>query len=413
MILGSMIAAAVAGALALPAAGIGGGPASAGRGADTPPAAASTNPLVSLAGDGFAAIGDIFHAVPVLGPLATGIAADAFCAVGSVPLFGDVTKASVSKFDKDTQQGNGCTSSTGSASTGSASTGSGSSGSGSLPSFPPLSSGKPSLSSGKPSNGSLTIKSTSSNSTTVSGMAGTPASDHGGNTSNSTGASISTQPTPPSSTVSSSADHSSASADHSSASDHGSSADHTSGADHTSSTNHVSTSDHTSATDHTSAADHTSATGHAAAPTSSSAGKHVTAAQDVTFPAGKFELRQGSGDNQNCLVKGIGSAAVPGPCDAAAAWIYQSSAGELHPATDSAACLLAASKNLEMVTVNSCASATTWTKHWYLSGTRRLFVRDTDEHGSWRFLGAPGALVVGGVDQRNIPAVPVWSFPGA
>jgi hypothetical protein len=25
--------------------------------------------------------------------------------------------------------------------------------------------------------------------------------------------------------------------------------------------------------------------------------------------------------------------------------------------------------------------------------------------------GAPGALVVGGVDQPDIPAVPVWTFP--
>jgi hypothetical protein len=107
------------------------------------------------------------------------------------------------------------------------------------------------------------------------------------------------------------------------------------------------------------------------------------------------------------------ASAVPGRCDPSAAWVYQSAAGELHPATDSAACLIAPSKNLDMVTIGSCASATPWTKHWYLSGTRRLFVRDTDEHGSWRFLGAPGALVVGGVDQHDLPAVPVWSFPAA
>ena len=52
MILGTMIAAAMAGALALPAVGTA---AAAGRGVDTtPPAAASTNPLLSLVGAGFA-----------------------------------------------------------------------------------------------------------------------------------------------------------------------------------------------------------------------------------------------------------------------------------------------------------------------------------------------------------------------
>jgi hypothetical protein len=183
--------------------------------------------------------------------------------------------------------------------------------------------------------------------------------------------------------------------------------------DHPGASDHAGASDHPGASDHASAADHLSASDHGAASTSSgsSAGKH--AAQTASFPSGRFQLRQGTSGSESCLVKGPSSAAVPGPCDPAAAWIYQSSTGELHPATDNAACLVAPSTNLDMVAVGSCSSATSWAKHWYLSGTHRLFVRDTSEHGSWRFLGAPGALVVGGVDQRDVPAVPVWSLPAA
>src|ERR1700733_4880730 len=117
MILGPMIAAAMAGALALPAVGTA---TAAGRGVDTPPpAAASTNPLLSLVGAGFAAIGDAMHAVPILGPLATDVGEGAFCAAEFVPVVGDVAKASVNKFDKDQKQGNGCASGSSSGSSGS------------------------------------------------------------------------------------------------------------------------------------------------------------------------------------------------------------------------------------------------------------------------------------------------------
>jgi hypothetical protein len=458
MILGTMIAAAMAGALALPVAGTG---ATAARGTDTPP---SANPLLSLVGAGFAAIGDAMHAVPILGPLATDVGESAFCAAEFVPVVGDVAKASVNKFDKDQKQGNACSSagsagssggsagSAGSAggsagsSTGSAGSSSGSS-AGSADSSGKSTSGKStsgrstsgrstsgrsssdrstadrstSAGMGSSSTGSPSI-SASGNSTSLPGIS-EPGST--GNTSNdnagaSTGASTSSSmpskpsmPSTSSSSSSSSSDHTSGSdhsstADHTSGSDHTSGTDHTPGADHTAGGGHTPGADHTSGTDHTSSADHTSGVAHGPASTSSSSAKHV--AQTATFPNGRFQLRQAGGD---CLVKGAGSAAVPGPCDAAAAWTYQSSSGELHPAMDSGACLLAATKELEMVSVSSCTAARSWTSHWYLSGTRRLFVRDTDEHDSWRFLGAPGALVVGGVDQRNIPAVPVWSFPAA
>jgi hypothetical protein len=420
MILGTMIAAAMAGALALPVAGTG---ATAARGTDTPP---SANPLLSLVGAGFAAIGDAMHAVPILGPLATDVGESAFCAAEFVPVVGDVAKASVNKFDKDQKQGNACSSAGSAGSSGGSAGSAGKSTSGrssSDRSSSDRSTADRSTSAGmgSSSTGSPSI-SASGNSTSLPGIS-EPGST--GNTSNdnagaSTGASTSSSmpskpsmPSTSSSSSSSSSDHTSGSdhsstADHTSGSDHTSGTDHTPGADHTAGGGHTPGADHTSGTDHTSSADHTSGVAHGPASTSSSSAKHV--AQTATFPNGRFQLRQAGGD---CLVKGAGSAAVPGPCDAAAAWTYQSSSGELHPAMDSGACLLAATKELEMVSVSSCTAARSWTSHWYLSGTRRLFVRDTDEHDSWRFLGAPGALVVGGVDQRNIPAVPVWSFPAA
>ena len=64
MFWGPMISVAMAGALALPASGM-----AAGRTADIPP---STDPISSIVGLGLSAIGDVFHAVPILGPLATG-----------------------------------------------------------------------------------------------------------------------------------------------------------------------------------------------------------------------------------------------------------------------------------------------------------------------------------------------------
>ncbi len=350
MILGPMIAAAMAGALALPAVGTA---TAGGRGVDTPPApppaAASTNPLLSLVGAGFAAIGDAMHAVPILGPLAADVGEGAFCAAEFVPVVGDVAKASVNKFDKDQKQGNGCASGSSSGSSTGSSTGSSSTGSAA---------------------GSAAGKSSSTGSSAGK-------SSQGGSLSLNVGLSG------------------------------------TSGSGHASATDHTSAADHSGASDHAAKSDHPGASAHGSASTSSgsSAAKH--AAQTASFPSGRFQLRQGTGGNESCLVKGSSSAAIPGPCDPASAWIYQSSTGELHPATDSAECLVAPSTNLDMVAVSSCSSATSWAKHWYLSGTHRLFVRDTSEHGSWRFLGAPGALVVGGVDQRDVPAVPVWSLPAA
>jgi hypothetical protein len=404
MILGSMVAAALAGALALPVAGTG---SVAGRNADTPPpsanAAVSANPLVSLVGAGFAAIGDLAHAVPILGPLGTNVAEHAFCAVNDVPLIGAVTKASTDKFDKDQQQGNGCASGTSATSPTrksspgkpgsgkSSSTGPGSIGPGSSGTAPAGSSAA------SPPAGSLTIptSSTSPSSSLPSGSAGS-GSGPSGNTASRAGAST--------------ASAGSTAAPLSRASDHTSTPDHKSASDHTAAPDHKSASDHSSASDHKSAtADAGKSKAAALASKAAPAGK--AAMQAVTFPAGRFQLRQGSGPNETCLIAGSGTTAVPGPCDATAAWTYQS--GELHPAASSGACLVAATKELEMVSISSCSTAKSWTSHWYLSGTRRLYVRDTDEHGSWRFLGAPGALVVGGVSQRNLPAVPVWNLPTA
>jgi hypothetical protein len=356
-----MIAAAMAGTLVLPAAGAG---AAIEHGSDTPPplsnASLSTNPLFSLAGDGFAAIGDLMHAVPILGPLAAGVAEAAFCAANFVPVVGAVTKASVNKFDKDQKQGNGCASSTSSAGSSTSSASAATSPSGSSTGSSSPSGTLPSISSPATHH----HHSPSSISTIASTGAGSTATDHGTGTG------------------------------HSTATDHSIPADHNA----------------TTATDHgtAGATDH----GMGSALSSSSADKHI--AQDVTFPKHPFQLRQGGGDTVNCLVQGgaMGTA-VPGPCDAAAAWVYQSDTGELHPAADGAACLIAPTKDLNMVTIRSCTSAISWARHWYLSGTRRLFVRDADEHDSWRFLGAPGALVVGGVSQRSVAAVPVWSFPAA
>ena len=315
MILGPMIAVAMASALALPATSV---VASKAGAAQTPPPAASTNPLVSLAGAGFAVIGDLMHAVPILGPLSTDIAAGAFCAAGFIPVIGDVTKASVSKFDKDQKQGNGCESS-----------------------------GSPFAPGGSSSAGS--------------------SSSAGKSTSGST------------------------------ASD----------ADHTSDTHRTSDANHTSDTDHTSGADHTSATDHGGA----SSGKHASGT--VAFPDRQFQLRRDSGGKQECLVKATGSSAGYGSCDAAAAWTFQFSSGELHPVDDSATCLVASTKEFEAVTVGSCTGVTPWTSHWYLSASHRLYVRDADDHDNWRYLGAHDALVVGGVSPREFPALPVWTFAAA
>jgi hypothetical protein len=340
MILGPMIAAAMAGALALPVAGTGR--------ADTPPPAApaSTNPLVALAGDGFAAIGDIFHAVPILGPLATGVAEHAFCAAEYIPVAGAVAKASVKKFDNDQNQGGVC------------------------------SQGMSSSTSPSATSGSSDTASTGGSSATGTGGAttGTAKPSSGSDSGAAT------------------------SADHSAASDHTSTADHASASDHPAAANHPAAADHPAAPDH-------AAAGHGAAAAS---GKH--AAQVIAFPSGRFQLRQPGG---NCLVKGGGATAEPGTCDAASAWVYQTDTGELHPATDSATCLLAPTKNLEMISIASCASAASWAKHWYLSNNYRLYVRDTSDNGTWRFLGAPGALVVGGADERSISAIPSWTLPAA
>jgi hypothetical protein len=392
MILGSMAAAALAGSLVLPVAGAG---SSAGRGADTPPssvnATLSANPLVSLIGAGFAAIGDLGHAVPVLGPIASSAAEHAFCAANDIPFVGAVTKASTDKFDKDQQQSSGCATGTSTDTRSSSKSSADNKSSADKSSAGTLSAGSPGSSPGS----SLTI---STSNAFMPGSSGQAASGSTGNTGGSTAA-----------PASATSDHASA-FDHHSTSDHSAPSDHTPASDHSALSDHKPTSDHSAPADHSATSDHPAS---AAATTKSKAapvGK-ATTQQAATFPKGRFQLRQGTGANETCLVMGIAMSAVPGPCDASAAWTYQS--GELHPATDSAACLIAAAKDLEMISVGSCATAKSWTSHWYLSGTRRLFVRDTDEHGSWRFLGAPGALVVGGVSQRNLPAVPIWSFPSA
>jgi hypothetical protein len=103
---------------------------------------------------------------------------------------------------------------------------------------------------------------------------------------------------------------------------------------------------------------------------------------------------------------------VYGPCDAAAAWTFQFSTGELRPAGDEGTCLVASAKDFGTVSVSSCSGVTPWTSHWYVSQTHRLFVRDADDHDSWRYLGAHDALVVGSVTSRDFPALPVWTFAG-
>jgi hypothetical protein len=430
MILGPMIAAAMAGALALPVAGTG---ATASRGTDTTPtttaapgaasspaaasAPASSNPLasladglVSLAGAGFAAIGDVGHAVPILGPLATGVAEHVFCAAESIPVAGAVAKASVNKFDKDQSQGDACASATPTGSTASttSTTSTGGASSGKAP-------WRHSFKHSSPADSSSLGASPSGSS--PMGAPSTGAASTGGS---SIGLPMGAPPAGAASTgpaATAPSDHTSP-ADHTSLTDHASASDHApASSDHSSALVHMPTSDHAPASDHTSSSDHGPMPGHSATsdhkPASASSASGKVVAQDVTFPKHPFQLRQGSGSNENCLVKGSAGTAAPGPCDASAAWIYQAATGELHPATDSVACLIAPSKDLEMVSVSSCTSALSWARHWYLSGTRRLYVRDADEHDSWRFLGAPGALVVGGVEQRNVPAVPVWSFPAA
>jgi len=323
MFWGPMISVAMAGALALPATGL-----AAGRTADAPP---STDPVSSIVGLGLSAIGDVFHAVPILGPLATGAAEQVVCAARAVPVFGGAAKAAVNDFDKDQKQKGQCAEGT-----------SATSGIGGTATTPAFGTGAAQGSASAGIGG-------------LGGDNGSPASDAG---------------------VQGSSEQSGSPA---------SAADRTtsSGTDHASGMNRASGADR--------------------APT------------EISFPKGRFQIRHGGEDD--CLVEGPSAGdvatALPGRCDAAATWAYQTGTGELHPADDSAICLVSPEKNLEMITVQPCVSAKSWTRHWYLSGTRRLFVRDSDEHGSWRFLGAPGALVVGGVDQRDVPAVPVWTFPAA
>jgi hypothetical protein len=340
MILESMIAAAMAGALALPVASAGGSAGTARHAADTPPPAAATNPLLALAGAGFAAIGDLANAVPIVGPLATGIAEGVVCATESIPLFGLLATATVNKYASDQKQKSACA-----ASGNASSSSSGPSSSGPAPSRPAPSGAAPS---GTASSGAAP-SGTASSGPAPSTATGSSGSDRGSN-----------------------------------ASDHGASA-----------TGHSTTSDHSGSTDHATVTHRLSA--------------------GVTFPKDPFQIRQGMGAGENCLITGTPAGGITpaktGRCDASAAWVYQSGTGELHPASSRGTCLISQTRNLAMVTIGSCATVTSWTKHWYLSGTGRLFVKDADEYGSWRFLGAPGALVVGGVSQTALPGVPVWSFP--
>jgi hypothetical protein len=337
MFWGPMISVAMAGALALPATGM-----AAGRTVDAPP---STDPISSIVGLGLSAIGDVFHAVPILGPLATGAAEQVVCAARAVPVIGGAASSAVNHFDKDQKQKGQC------AQGSSATFGSGGA-------------------AGAPSSGFGVAQGSASNG--FGGLGGGSISGLGGRSAASDAGTQGSSEQSGSSASASAAHHTSAS-----------------GADHTSSTDHASSSDHASGTDH--------------------------APAEISFPKGRFEIRHGGEDD--CLVKGVSTAdvatALPGRCDGAAAWTYQTDTGELHPADDTAVCLVSPEKNLQMVTVQACATAKSWTKHWYLSATHRLFVRDTDHYDSWRFLGAPGALVVGGVDQNDVPAVPVWTLPAA
>jgi hypothetical protein len=291
MVLESIVVAALAGVLVQPTPGM----------APPSPAPSSENPLLTLAGAGLAALGDVFHPVPILGPIlgpmVTGTTEGALCDAKGVPLFGTFASAAVDKFAKDQKQESAC----------------------------------------------------------------------------------------------------SAPAEHASASNP----------------------PRDTGTDHAAAPDTatkpTRATGTSTSTSTSTGTGTSTGTQAVTFPKGPFQIRQGSGADASCVIAGMPGAgitpATTGRCDASAAWSYQSDSGELRPASDDATCLVAQTRNLQMVTIDSCATAASWTKHWYLSGTRRLFIKDSDEHDSWRFLGAPGALVVGGVDEPDIPAVPVWTFP--
>jgi hypothetical protein len=98
--IGALASAMLAGTMLVPTAA----PAT-GHLVSNPPA--QTDPLSSIAGAALAAIGDVIHAVPVVGPLATSVLEQPFCAVGSIPIIGSVASSTTSKFDKDQHQ-NGC-----------------------------------------------------------------------------------------------------------------------------------------------------------------------------------------------------------------------------------------------------------------------------------------------------------------